>query len=108
MITESQIKAAMRAAAVGKRRAMLVDDGPRGAGRLALIIRATDADAMSEFYAVWYRDGKRLMSKLGSYPTISLAAARRRFREEFAPTIRFTAVWPVSLMVTMPPDLNPE
>jgi hypothetical protein len=44
----------MRAAAVGKRRAMLVDDGPRGAGRLALIIRATDVDAMSG-WIMWAR-----------------------------------------------------
>jgi hypothetical protein len=43
--------------------------------------------ATAEFYAVWYRSSRRLMSKLGSYPTISLADARKRFREELAPAI---------------------
>ena len=54
-----------------------------------LIVRGNGASTTptAEFYACWYRDGRRLLSKLGSYPTISLGDARRRFREEFAPTI---------------------
>jgi soluble lytic murein transglycosylase-like protein len=83
MITEAQIKAAIRAAAAGKPRVELRDDGPRGAGRLVLIARGSTA----EWYACWHRDGKRAMSKLGTHPLLSLADARRRFREEFAPAI---------------------
>jgi hypothetical protein len=40
MITESQIKAALRAATAGKPRTELHDRGARGAGRLILVIRA--------------------------------------------------------------------
>jgi hypothetical protein len=81
MITESKIKAALRAATTAdKPRLELRDGGMRGAGRLVLIIRGNgDAEApTSEFYACWYRDGHRRMLKLGSYPTISLAEARKR------------------------------
>jgi integrase len=87
MITESKIKAAMRAAENGRPRAELRDGGGRGAGRLVLIVRAKAATVTTEFYAQWYRDERRVMSKLGSYPIISLADARKRFREEFAPAI---------------------
>ena len=52
-----------------------------------LIVRAKAATVTTEFYAQWYRDERRVMSKLGSYPIISLADARKRFREEFAPAI---------------------
>jgi hypothetical protein len=90
MITESKIKVALRAATTAdKPRLELRDGGMRGAGRLVLIIRGNgDAEApTSEFYACWYRDGHRRMSKLGSYPTTSFADARKRFREEFTPAI---------------------
>jgi integrase len=89
MITESQIKAAIRAAVAGKPRTELHDGGARGAGRLILVVRGkgTAAAPSAEFFAAWYRSGKRVMSKLGSYPTISLTDARKRFREEFAPAI---------------------
>jgi hypothetical protein len=83
MITEHQIKVAIRAAAAGKPRVELRDDGPRGAGRLVLIARGPTA----EWYACWHRDGRRQMSKLGTYPLLSLADARKRFREEFTPAI---------------------
>jgi integrase len=88
MTTESQIKAAMCAAAGGKPRTELHDRGARGAGRLVLIVRwnGEAAAPSAEFYACWYRDGRRLMSKLGSPPRFRLRT-RKRFREEFAPTI---------------------
>jgi hypothetical protein len=70
MITESQIRAALRAAGAGKARTELHDRGARGAGRLILVIRGkgTAAAPSAEFFAAWYRSGKRILSKLGSYP----------------------------------------
>jgi hypothetical protein len=41
----------------------------------------------TEWYAVYYRLGKRTLSKIGNYPTMSLADARKKFREEYAPAI---------------------
>jgi hypothetical protein len=67
MITESQIKAGLRAATTAEKRRLELRDsgGPRGAGRLVLIIRGNGegADPSAEFYACWYRDGHRAMSK---------------------------------------------
>jgi hypothetical protein len=79
----------VRAAAGGKPRTELHDRGARGAGRLILVVRSKGAGAApsAEFFACWYSDGKRLLSKLGSHPAISLTDARKRFREEFSPTI---------------------
>jgi hypothetical protein len=97
MITESKIKAAVRAVENGRPRVELRDGGGRGAGRLVLIVRAKAATVTTEFYAQWYRDERRVMSKLGSYPIISLADARKRFREEFAPANRpapSSPAWP--------------
>lgn len=94
MITESQIKAAVRRVTVSDKkrpRIELKDDGERGAGRLALIARRlgdkVEDTVATEWYAVYYRDGKRLHSKIGSYPTLSSADARKKFREEYAPAI---------------------
>jgi integrase len=88
MITESQIKAAVRRVTAGETpRIDLRDDGERGAGRLALIVRRLGAKVATEWYAIYYRDGKRSLSKVGSYPTMALAAARKKFREEYAPAI---------------------
>lgn len=87
MITESQVKAALRVVGYGERsRIELRDEGERSAGRLMLIVRKTGERTVAEFYAARHRGGKRAMSKLGSFP-VSLAAARQRFRKEFAPAI---------------------
>jgi len=87
MITESQIKAAVRSAPTSGKTKELKDDGDRGAGRLALQVRALKSKVVAEWYAVYYRSGKRLMTKIGSYPTMGLADARKAFREDFAPAI---------------------
>ena len=88
MITESQIKAAIRSALTRpKQRIELKDDGERGAGRLAIMVRAHKGRVSAEWYAVYYRGERRRMAKLGAYPAMSLADARKKFREEYAPAI---------------------
>jgi integrase len=92
MITEMQIKsAAKRVLTSGERSIELKDDGERGAGRLAALIRPMKSRIAVEWYAVWYRDGKRKSTKIGSYPTMSLLDARKKFREEYAPAISMGA-----------------
>jgi hypothetical protein len=54
---------------------------------LALIVRPLASQIASEWYAVYYRGGKRTMTKIGSYPTLSIADARKMFRESYAPKI---------------------
>jgi hypothetical protein len=89
MITEFKIKSAIRrVTADEKPRLERRDGGPRGGGRLVIVIRgASGAGPTVEFYAAWQRGGRRLMSTIGTHPVTSLADARKRFREEFAPTI---------------------
>ena len=86
MITESQIKAAIRSALTRpKQRIELKDDGERGAGRLAIMVRAHKGRVSAEWYAVYYRGERRRMAKLGAYPAMSLADARKKFRVGSAP-----------------------
>ena len=93
MITESAIKSAISTAQKTKKSIELKDGGERGAGRLTLSARPFRSDdgevsrVMAEWYAYSYRGGRRSSAKLGNYPTLSLAAARKLFREKFAPTI---------------------
>lgn len=88
MITEAGIKAAIRNAPLsGKAVTELKDDGGRGEGRLALFVRLSGERVTTEWYSVWWRDEKRKMAKLGTYPTMGLADARKDFRENYAPVI---------------------
>jgi len=88
MITESQIRAALRnAPTCGKKSIELKDNGTRGEGRLALIVRPLAGSIAAEWYAVFYSAGKRSLTKMGSYPTLGLVDARKAFRESYAPSI---------------------
>jgi integrase len=88
MITESQIKAAIRTAAERAGKPIEVKDGgARGAGRLVLQVRARQTHTSAEWYACWHRAGRRSYVKIGNYPEVSLAEARRKFKDEYSPTI---------------------
>jgi integrase len=88
MITEAAIKSALKTAPnSGKSSIELKDDGMRGEGRLALLIRVSDTRVSAEWYAVWFRNGKRKVAKIGGYPLMPLADARKVFREDYAPLI---------------------
>jgi len=88
MLSDLEIKAAI--SRVSKRDVAMMelkDDGQRGGGRLALIVRGNASGATPEWYAVWYRDKKRISTKIGNYPAITLAEARLIFRESYQPDI---------------------
>jgi integrase len=87
MITDSRIKAAIKRVKASKSRLELRDNGDRGGGRLTLVVRNFRKQITCEWYALYYRDGKRRFTKLGVYPALSLAEARKQFRDEYAPTI---------------------
>ncbi len=65
MITDRQIKGAISKAEAGQKRIELRDDGERGAGRLVLIIRRLRARIISEWYAIYHQNEKRLLTKIG-------------------------------------------
>lgn len=77
MLTDTAIRAAMRA---GKQ-TTLRDAGRRGEGRLILVIRPMPSGALAEWYSQQFVDGRRALAKLGTYPSMPLAAARARFAE---------------------------
>jgi len=87
MITDKQIQKAIREAPAGGKERELRDDGERGAGRLVLVIKPRTGRVTAEFYAVYYRGGRRAKAKLGSYPTIPVVEARSKFLMDYAPVI---------------------
>lgn len=88
MLTEVSIKAKIRHAPnSGRKQIVMKDAGPRGAGRLALVIRPMSERVSAEWYAVYFRGGRRETAKIGTYPEIPLAAARQKFRDEYMPAI---------------------
>ena len=67
---------------------MLTDGEGRGTGRLALVIKPMPKRVTAEWMAQQWRDGKRVKSKIGSYPTMPLADAREVFKRDFADVIQ--------------------
>jgi len=88
MITEAGIKSAIRSAPTsGKKVLELKDGGPRGEGRLTLVIRVGASRVSSDWYATWYEGKRRSMVKMGGYPTMGLGEARKAFSAEYSPII---------------------
>ena len=91
MITDRQVQKAIREApGSGKKAIELKDPGERGSGRLAMIVRPFGAfvgRVTAEWYAVYYVAGARKTAKLGSYPVMGVAEARRAYSLDWAPKI---------------------
>lgn len=79
MLTESAIKKELKEG----RDVQLSDGKGRGTGRLVLRVKNGKAD----WYAQQWIEDDRRMSKIGSYPTINLSAARLEFATRFQPSI---------------------
>lgn len=79
MLTEPAIKKAIREG----RKVQLADGNGRGTGRLVLRVK----DGEGEWYAQQWVGNKRKLSKIGSYPSVTLAAARLEFVNSFQPKI---------------------
>lgn len=71
MITDAAIRKALRAGEFKR----LADPAPRGAGRLLAVVKAP----LVEWYAQRIVGGKRKLAKLGTWPDMSIAAAREAF-----------------------------
>jgi integrase len=89
MITDRQIRAAITAIERGRYAQMeLKDPGRRGEGRFTVLVQARKSSPPSaDFFAVWYRDGDRRRTKIGSYPSMALEEARALFVKDFMPKI---------------------
>lgn len=81
MLTDAEI---VRAIKSGANKQLTDKRGTgRGTGRLVLIVRSGRA----EWYAQQWMNGTKRLSKIGSYPSVSLAKARERFSTEYVEPI---------------------
>jgi integrase len=87
-ITESAIRSALRRVEKSRKQETLTDGEGRGTGRLALILKPMPKRVTAEWTAQQWRDGKRIKSKIGAYPAMSLAEAREIFKRDFAELIQ--------------------
>lgn len=74
-LTDTAIRKALRDGGSDK---MLSDGGARGSGALVLRIRSSGAAA---WYVKQWHGGKPSLARIGPYPAITLAEARRRYAE---------------------------
>lgn len=79
MLTETIIKNTLKKGSA----AQLSDGNARGAGRLVLRIK----DGQGEWYAQQWINDRRRLSRIGNYPTVSLAQARLEFATNHQPKI---------------------
>jgi len=87
-LTNGEIqKALKRVEETGKQETLLDGEG-RGTGRLALVLKAMPTRVTADWLAQQWRNNKRIKKKLGSYPSMTLAAARQVFQRDFAETIQ--------------------
>ncbi|MFZ5681595.1 MAG: tyrosine-type recombinase/integrase [Pseudomonadota bacterium] len=87
-LTNGEIqKALKRVEETGKQETLLDGEG-RGTGRLTLVLKAMPTRVTADWMAQQWRDNKRLKKKLGSYPAMSLAAAREIFQRDIAEMIQ--------------------
>jgi integrase len=87
ILTDKFIKAEMAKLPEGAAR-RLTDPSERGGGRLVLDLERRPDRVSAKWSVTWYRDSKRHIGYLGDYPDLTLAAARKRFREDLQPKIR--------------------
>lgn len=77
MITDAAIRKALKAGKFAR----LVDPAPRGTGRLLAVVKPPE---LVEWYAQRIVNGSRRLTKLGTWPALSIADARERFKDKAA------------------------
>lgn len=87
-ISDGEIRAAIKRIEQSGRQETLVDGDGHGTGRLILILKPMPTRVTADWMAQQWRDKKRVKRKIGSYPSMSLAAAREIFERDFAKVIQ--------------------
>ncbi len=87
-LTDGEIRQALERAEKLRKQISLTDGEGRGTGRLVLVMKPMPKRVTADWMAQQWRDGKRTKSKIGSYPSMSLAEAREIFKRDFADVIQ--------------------
>jgi hypothetical protein len=87
-ISDGEIRAALKRIEQSSKQETLVDGDGHGTGRLILVLKPMPTRVTADWMAQQWRDGKRVKKKIGSYPSMSLAAAREIFDRDFAKVIQ--------------------
>lgn len=87
-LTDAMIRQAVKRVERSRRQTVLADGDGRGTGRMVLTLKAMPKRVTAEWMAQQWRDGRRIKSKIGDYPIISLADAREIFKRDFAQVIQ--------------------
>ena len=88
IISDGEIRAAIKRIEQSGKQETLVDGDGHGTGRLILVLKPMPTRVTADWMAQQWRDGKRVKKKIGSYPSMSLAAAREIFVRDFAKVIQ--------------------
>jgi integrase len=86
-LSDGTIRQALKRVEKSRKQETLSDGEGRGTGRLVLFLRPMPKRVMAEWMAQQWRDGRRTKSKIGCYPTLSLADARVIFQRDFSEVI---------------------
>ncbi|MBR1226889.1 tyrosine-type recombinase/integrase [Bradyrhizobium sp. AUGA SZCCT0176] len=86
-LTDRSIQIAIKHVAKSRKQQLLADGEGRGTGRLVLILKPMPSRVTAEWMAQQWRDGRRVKSKIGSYPAMPLSDARDIFKRDFASVI---------------------
>lgn len=70
-----------------RKQRLLVDGEGRGTGRLVLILKPMPTRVTAVWMAQQWRHGRRIKTKLGTYPMMSLTQAREVFDRDYAQLI---------------------
>jgi integrase len=86
MLTDTQIKRALRDVATE----VTLNDGSagKGTGSLRLRIRRNAGGVSATWLAFWKQDGQRASKTLGTYPALSLTAARDLYADQVRPVLQ--------------------
>ncbi len=90
MIKDREIQAAIKNVQAGDYQEIVLNDGAEGkkTGSLKLVIRKTGKGIAALWFAYWKVDSVRQKQALGRYPDVSLADARKQFRDDISPIIQ--------------------
>jgi hypothetical protein len=86
-LTDGVIRQVLKRVERSRKQETITDGEGRGTGRLVLFLKPMPTRGTADSMAQQWRAGRRMKSKIGSYPAMSLSEAREIFKRDFAEVI---------------------